>query len=168
MLRCSAATAAALPHLPVSLACFGSGLFNELGKHMTNWRQREREREGREEKRVCGGNHMVSHTSKAVSTQKVQAPSTPQHRLLIRSVAVRAVRLLSRTRISSGHSSHAGKESPHPHLLLAMLVGLHGPRQSAVQHTQRGTAQSGVKWALAADVPHALRERKKGYVHGSV
>ena len=101
---------------------------------------------------------------------EVQAPSTPQQQQLIRSVAVQAVRLLSRTRISGGRSSHAGKEraQPHPHLLLAMLVGLHGPRQPAVQHTQRGTAQSGVKWALAADVPHALRERKKGYVHGSV
>jgi len=83
VLRCSAATTVASSHMPVSLACFGSGLFNELGKHMTNWRQREREREGREEKRVCGGNHMVSHTSKAVSTHKVQAPSTPQHRLPI-------------------------------------------------------------------------------------
>ena len=97
-------------------------------------------------------------------------PSTPQQQQLIRPVAVQAVCLLSRTRISSGRSSHAGKEraQPHPHLLLAMLVGLHGPRQPAVQHTQRGTAQSGVKWALAADVPHALHKRRKGCVHSSV
>ena len=69
---------------------------------------------------------------------ELKSPSTPQHRLLIRSVAVRAVRLLSRTRISSGRSSHASKErdQPHPLLLLVLLVVVvvHGPRQPAVQH----------------------------------
>ena len=164
MLRCSATTAVALPHLPVSLACFGSGLFNELGKHMTNWRQREREREGREEKRVCGGNHMVSHTSKAVSTQKVQAPSTPQHRLLIRSVAVRAVRLLSRTRISSRSSSHASEERAHPHLLpllvvLAVVV-VQGHRQPAVQHSEAHSTKQG-DVGRADNVPQALHGRKR-------
>ena len=56
--------------------------------HMTNWRQREREREREGERRresVCGGNHMVSHTSEAVSTQTVQAASTPQQQLLLQS-----------------------------------------------------------------------------------
>jgi len=56
--------------------------------HMTNWRQREREREREGERRresVCGGNHMVSHTSEAVSTQTVQAASTPQQLLLMQS-----------------------------------------------------------------------------------
>ena len=98
-------------------------------------------------------------------------PSTPQQQL-IRPVAVQAVCLLSRTRISSRSSSHADKERVHPHLLpllvVLVVVVVQGHRQPAVQHTQRGTAQSGVKWALAADVPHALRERKKEYVHGSV
>ena len=54
------------------------------------------------------------------------------------SLAVRAVCLLSRTRISSGRSSHASKErdQPHPLLLLVLLVVVvvHGPRQPAVQH----------------------------------
>ena len=60
-------------------------------RHMTNWRQGERDGEGgrgREERRrerVCVGNHMVSHTSEPVSTQKVQAPSTPQQLLLLQS-----------------------------------------------------------------------------------
>ena len=86
MLRCSAATAAALPHLPVSLACFGSGLFNELGKHMTNWRQREREGEGGRkggERECVWRQSQVSHTSEAVSTKTVQAASTPQQLLLL-------------------------------------------------------------------------------------
>ena len=55
-------------------------------RHKTNWRQRERQgEEGREKERVCGVNHMVSHTSEAVSTQNVQAPSTPQQLLLLQS-----------------------------------------------------------------------------------
>ena len=75
MLRCSAATAAALPHLPVSLACFGSGLFNELGKHMTNWRQREGEGEGGEggKESVWRQSHGQSHIKGSINTQ---SPST--------------------------------------------------------------------------------------------
>ena len=34
---------------------------------------------------MCGRNHMVSHTSEAVSTQNAQAPSTPQQLLLMQS-----------------------------------------------------------------------------------
>ena len=34
---------------------------------------------------MCGGNHKVSHTSEAVSTQNAQAPSTPQQLLLMQS-----------------------------------------------------------------------------------
>ena len=105
--------------------------------------------------------------------QKSKAPSTPQQQQLIRSVAVQAVRLLSRTRISSGRSSHASKERAHPHphlllvLLLSVLVVVHGPQQTAVQHTQRRTAQSGVTWVHAADVPHALLWKEES-AHGSV
>ena len=51
------------------------------------------------------------------------------------SLAVRAVCLLSRTRISSGRSSHASKQRAQPHLLLLLvLLVVHGPRQPAVQH----------------------------------
>ena len=103
---------------------------------------------------------------------EVQAPSTPQQQQLIRPVAVQAVCLLSRTRISSRSSSHADKERVHPHLLLllvvVMVVVAHGPRQPALHHTQRGTAPSSVKWARAANVPHALHGRKKACVRGSV
>ena len=85
------------------------------------------------------------------------------------SLAVRAVCLLSRTRISSGRSSHAIKQRAQPHLLLLLvLLVVHGPRQPAVQHTQRGTAQSGVTWVHAAKVPHALHGRKEESAHGSV
>ena len=75
--------------MPVSLACFGSGLFNELEKTLDKLEaegregDRERGRKGGESACVCGGNHMVSQISEAVSTHKVQAPSTPQHRLPI-------------------------------------------------------------------------------------
>ena len=102
--------------------------------------------------------------------QKSKAPSTPQHRQLIRPVAVQAVCLLSRTRISSRRSSHAGKERDQPHLLFLLLLSMlvmvvvvaHGPRQTAVQwSTQRGTAQSSVTWVHAADVPHAIHGRKR-------
>ena len=50
MLRCSATTAVASPHMPVSLACFGSGLFNELEKTLDKLEAEggEREREGGE------------------------------------------------------------------------------------------------------------------------
>ena len=99
-------------------------------------------------------------------------PSTPQQQQLIRPVAVQAVCLLSRTRISSRSSSHADKERVHPHLLLllvvVMVVVAHGPRQPALHHTQRGTAPSSVKWARAANVPHALHGRKKACAHSSV
>ena len=48
MLRCSAATAVALPHLPVSFACFGSGLFNELEKTHDELETGREGRRGRE------------------------------------------------------------------------------------------------------------------------
>ena len=62
------------------------------------------------------------------------------------SLAVRAVCLLSRTRISSGRSSRASKQRAQPHLLLVLLLSVlvivHGPRQHTVQRAQRGTAQA--------------------------
>ena len=59
-------------------------------------------------------------------------------------VAVRAVRLLSRTRSSSERSSHASEERAPHHLLILLLLSMlvmvvvvvvvaHGPRQTAVQ-----------------------------------
>ena len=81
------------------------------------------------------------------------------------SLAVRAVCLLSRTRISSGRSSHASKERAHPHLLLLLVVVVvaHGPRQPAVQcSTQRGTAQSNVKWAVQPMCHKHFMEEGKG------
>ena len=79
------------------------------------------------------------------------------------SLAVRAVCLLSRTRISSGRSSHASKQRAQPHLLLLLvLLVVHGPRQPAVQHTQRGTVQSSVKRAVQPMChTHFMEGRKK-------
>ena len=78
------------------------------------------------------------------------------------SLAVRAVCLLSRTRISSGRSSHASKQRAQPHLLLLLvLLVVHGPRQPAVQHTQRGTVQSSVKRAVQPMChTHFIKEEK--------
>ena len=56
--------------------------------------------------------------------QKSKAPSTPQQQQLIRSVAVQAVCLLSRTRISSKRSSHASEERAQPHLLFLLLLSM--------------------------------------------
>ena len=84
-----------------------------------------------------------SRSARGVAPE-VQAPSTPQQQQLIRPVAVRAVRLLSRTRSSSERSSHASEERAPHHLLILLLLSMlvmvvvvvvvaHGPRQTAVQ-----------------------------------
>ena len=82
MLRCSAATAAALPHLPVSLACFGSGLFNELEKthdELETGREgrRGREREGgkKERESVC----VASITWSVTPQRRCQHKQFKQH-----------------------------------------------------------------------------------------
>ena len=77
MLRCSATTAAALPHLPVSLACFGSGLFNELeNTHDELETEGEGEGEGggkKERECVWRQSHGQSHIKGSINTQ---SPST--------------------------------------------------------------------------------------------
>ena len=143
--RCSATTAVASPRLPVSLACFGSGLFNELGKHMTNWRQREGEGEGgrKEGESVCvwRQSHGQSHLRGGVNTKCSSTihPSAAAADAVQRRGAEQGDDAAAVTS-DRWQCSHASKERAHPHLLLLVVVVVvvvaHGPQQPAVQHKE--------------------------------
>ena len=143
-------------------------------RHMTNWRQGERDGEGgrgREERRrerVCvwRQSHGQSHLRGGVNTNSSSSihPSAAAAAAVQRRGAAQgdAAAAVTCDRWQCSHASK-GRARPHLHLLLlvVVVVVVRGPRQPAVQHTQRGTAQSNVTWVRAADVPHAPRGRKR-------
>ena len=124
---------------------------------------------GREERRrecVWRQSHGQSHLRGGVNTNSSSSihPSAAAAAAVQRRGAAQgdAAAAVTCDRWQCSHASK-GRARPHLHLLLlvVVVVVVRGPRQPAVQHTQRGTAQSNVTWALAADVPQALHGRKR-------
>ena len=142
-------------------------------RHTTNWRQREGRGRGRgkEGESVWRQSHGQSHLRGGVNTKSSSTihPSAAAADAVQRRGAEQGDDAAAVTS-DRWQCSHASKErvQPHLHLLLMVVVVAHGPRQPALHHTQRGTAPSSVKWARAANVPHALHGRKKACAHSSV
>ena len=167
MLRCSATTAVASPHMPVSLACFGSGLFNELEKTHDELETEggEREREG-ERRREC-----VASITWSVTPQRRYQHKKFKHHQPLSSCCCCSPETRCRTgrRRSSSHLRPVAVQPRKRGEGSASSASAAAGRGCgtwaaaaccAVEHSEAHSTNS-VTWVLAANVPQALHGRKR-------